>query len=131
MQKSNAKAAQQFIGYVIGTSAPKTIKVRVPKAIYLPKFQKSITRHVNYQVHDETQSCLVGDVVRIVRGKRLDWNKCFAVAERVKQADRFIDEQTKLVYTNGHLTIPVGYVDEDGAVKNYISRELHKKMGLV
>jgi hypothetical protein len=37
---SATTAVQQFIGYVIGTQIPKTLKVRVPKEIYLPKYQK-------------------------------------------------------------------------------------------
>ncbi len=81
--------------------------------------------------HDETGQCLVGDVVRIVETPPIDAMKRHAVAERVKPAEHFIDEKTKFVYTNGHLNIPVGYVNEEGKLINRVPHELYRKMGLI
>lgn len=82
-------------------------------------------------MHDETKKCLVGDVVRIARIPRISANKAFAVAQRIREADRYVDERTGFVYTNGHLTIPVGYRDEQGQIHNAIPRQMYKRMGLI
>jgi hypothetical protein len=63
--------------------------------------------------------------------KRLEPNKTFAVAEKVKAADRHVDPKTQFVYTNGHLTIPVGYVDAEGQLHNKIPQEMYKQMGIL
>lgn len=85
---------------------------------------------MNYLAHDETGNCLVGDVVKIVRTPRFSRMKTHAVADVVKKADRYVDEATGYVYTNGHLHIPVGYVDKQGKVNNLIPQEMYREMGL-
>jgi small subunit ribosomal protein S17 len=120
-----------LVGYVVGTQMAKTVKVRVPFEVFLPKFQKSILRHKNYFAHDETGQCLVGDVVRIVKTPRFSLKKTHAVSGFVKKADRYVDPQTNYVYTSGHLNIPVGVVDAQGALRNRVSPAEYKQMGLL
>lgn len=81
--------------------------------------------------HDETGQTLVGDVVRIVKTTRFSKRKTHAVADVLKPASKYVDPDTKYVYTNGHLHIPVGYVDEAGKMQNRIPTEVYKKMGLL
>eukprot|EP00158_Paraphelidium_tribonemae_P009069 Partr_v1_DN28759_c0_g1_i8_m63298 len=121
-----------LVGHVIGTQMKKTVKVRVAHEIFMPKYQKSIVRHKNYMAHDESMQCLVGDQVRIVPTTRLSKLKEHAVAEKVKAADVYIDPQTKYVYTNGHLRIPVGYqCEETGKIVNLVPQSKYKEMGLI
>lgn len=61
----------------------------------------------------------------------MDANMTFAVAEKIKSASTYIDPQTNFVYTNGHLTIPVGYRNENGEIRNRIPAQLYEKMGLL
>lgn len=85
--------------------------------------------------HDETNQCLVGDVVRIEPTPAFTQQKKHAVAEIVRPVDRYVDPVTKFVYTNGHLNIPVGYAElnEDGkeTIVNRVPKEMYKQMGLL
>lgn len=124
--------ATNLVGHVVGTQMQKTVKVRVPHEIYLPKYRKSIIRHRNYLAHDETGQCLVGDIVKIVKSTRISRLKTHSVAQMIKPADRFVDPDTNYVFTNGHLNIPVGRRDpETGQIRNLISQQEYKQMGLL
>jgi small subunit ribosomal protein S17 len=57
-------------GVVIGTHMQKTIKVRVEKVKMHPVVLKPIRYHVNFIAHDEKETAVVGDVVRIDESPR-------------------------------------------------------------
>jgi hypothetical protein len=69
--------------------------------------------------------------VKIVKSTRFSKKKSHCVAEIINSAARYVDPQTKLVYTNGHLHIPVGIVGADGQIINKISNKQYKEMGLL
>ena len=49
--------------------------------------------------HDETETIVIGDTVRIEACRPLSKNKNFTVAEIIKPAKRFIDPMTGKLYT--------------------------------
>ncbi|KAI3647891.1 hypothetical protein MP228_008112 [Amoeboaphelidium protococcarum] len=129
---SKIAGAQQLLGYVMSTQMPNMVKVRVPKVVHLEKYGVDRVRHGSYHAYDSTGKCLVGDQVRIVRVPRITKSCAFAVADIVKSADRFVDERTGFVYTNGTLNIPVGVKDPTtGQIRNTFTNEEYKKMGII
>lgn len=123
------------VGYVIGTQVSKTVRLRVPQSIYLPKYKRSITKHQNYLAHDETDSCMVGDVIKITPIMAapigVDGKLKYVVCGMVKRAERWVCPDTRNVYTSGHLSIPVGKQELDGVIRNRITREEFREMGLI
>ncbi|KAJ3079516.1 hypothetical protein HK102_003730 [Quaeritorhiza haematococci] len=90
---------QSFIGEVIGTAMMKTAKIRVARTRMHPIVQKPVTFHKNFLAHDETQRCVVGDIVRIDSCDKISKMKNFTVAEIVKPAARYVDPETGNTYT--------------------------------
>jgi ribosomal protein S17 len=70
----------------------KTAKVRVAKTTLHPLVLKPVTKHKNYLVHDETEQCVVGDVVMIEACPRVSKRKHFVVKDIVQPAARVQDD---------------------------------------
>jgi small subunit ribosomal protein S17 len=73
-------------GTVVSDKCDKTVTVKVERKIRHPLYNKIIRRSKKYAAHDETNSCKVGDVVRIIESKPISKSKRWAVSERVSQA---------------------------------------------
>ncbi|HVI52352.1 MAG TPA: 30S ribosomal protein S17 [Candidatus Sulfotelmatobacter sp.] len=52
-------------GVVVSDAMDKTIVVRVERRVMHPVYKKFIRRSKKYSAHDESNSCKVGQVVRI------------------------------------------------------------------
>ncbi len=52
-------------GVVVSDAMDKTVVVRVERRVMHPVYKKFIRRSKKYSAHDETNSCKVGDSVRI------------------------------------------------------------------
>ena len=66
-------------GVVVSDAMDKTIVVRVERRVMHPVYKKFIRRSKKYSAHDETNSCKVGDVVRIEECRPISKNKCWTV----------------------------------------------------
>lgn len=75
-------ARQNFIGLVVSQGKMnKTIKVRVMQKVFNKKVQKEFLKKKDYLVHDESNICREGDLVRIEATRPLSARKFFSVAE--------------------------------------------------
>lgn len=63
----------------------KTVVVRVERTVRHPRYGKVMRRSKKYKAHDETNSCRMGDVVRIVESRPLSREKRWAVEEVVRR----------------------------------------------
>ena len=52
-------------GIVVSDAANKSIVVRVDRRVQHPIYKKYFTRSNKFMAHDETNSCKIGDIVRI------------------------------------------------------------------
>lgn len=73
-------------GTVVSDKCDKTVTVKVERKIRHPLYNKIIRRSKKYAAHDETNSCKIGDVVRIVESAPISKSKRWAVAEKVSDA---------------------------------------------
>ena len=62
-------------GDVISNKAEKTVSVSVVRKIMHPVYKKYIKRTKKYAVHDEKNSCKLGDIVRIQENKPISKTK--------------------------------------------------------
>ena len=58
-----------------------------------------VKKRKKYLVHDETDSRMPGDIVRIEECRPLSKRKSFAIVETVKEAERFEHPVTKELVT--------------------------------
>jgi small subunit ribosomal protein S17 len=64
------KRARPIVGWVVSSGLmQKTVKVRVPRIVIVPKYRKYVTRHTMLLVHDENGECDVGDKVELAKSR--------------------------------------------------------------
>ena len=82
MAASNDRShRKERTGVVIGDRADKTITVMVERRFSHPLYGKGVKRNKRYHVHDESNACRVGDIVRIVETRPLSKTKRWRVLE--------------------------------------------------
>ncbi|MBN1273996.1 MAG: 30S ribosomal protein S17 [Candidatus Aminicenantes bacterium] len=69
------------VGVVVGTNMKKTVSVLVERQVRHPLYKKIIRREKKYLVHDETEKCKVGDVVKIIETRPVSKRKRWRVKE--------------------------------------------------
>jgi small subunit ribosomal protein S17 len=76
------------VGTVIGKKMTKTVTVLVERQVRHPLYKKTIRRKKTFLVHDEVDTCKVGDVVRIVETRPISKRKTWRVLEIVGLSSR-------------------------------------------
>ena len=68
-------------GRVVSVKMQKTVVVAVDRIVRHRIYKKAMTRTNRYKAHDEENSCVLGDIVRIVETRPLSKEKRWRVAE--------------------------------------------------
>jgi small subunit ribosomal protein S17 len=71
------------IGTVVAKKMQKTVTVEVERQVRHPLYRKTIRRRQTFLVHDETEKCKVGDIVRIIETRPISKTKRWRVLEIV------------------------------------------------
>ena len=66
-------------GIVVSDAANKSIVVRVDRRVQHPIYKKYFTRSNKFMAHDETNSCKIGDIVRIRECRPISKHKSWEV----------------------------------------------------
>jgi len=74
-------ATKERVGTVVSDKMDKTVVVAVENRFPHPIYQKTVSRTQRYKVHDEANTCKVGDRVRITETRPLSRTKRWTVAE--------------------------------------------------
>jgi small subunit ribosomal protein S17 len=78
---------KMLVGRVISDKMDKTVIVQVGRLKRHSLFGKVIRRRKRYKVHDQDNSCHVGDLVRIMESKPISRHKRWVVTEILEHAD--------------------------------------------
>lgn len=74
------------IGVVVSDKMDKTVVVAVADRVRHPLYKKIIKRTVKFKVHDETNSCGVGDKVEIMETRPISKDKRWRVVNILEKA---------------------------------------------
>lgn|SRR5579883_2859714 len=74
-------------GTVVSTKMQKTVVVAVERIVRHRLYKKAMRRTKRYKAHDETNACMLGDVVRIVETRPLSKEKRWRVAEIITRGN--------------------------------------------
>jgi small subunit ribosomal protein S17 len=88
MDAKEQKRKTTKVGTVIGKKMMKTVTVLVERQVRHPLYKKTIRRRKTFLVHDEADTCKVGDVVRIVETRPISKRKTWRVLEIVGLSSR-------------------------------------------
>lgn len=80
------KSRLEKVGRVISCRMQKTIVVEVTRRVAHPLYRRVVQRRKKFYAHDETGSCQVGDLVRIVESRPLSRLKRWRLAEVLRHA---------------------------------------------
>ena len=78
---------RKLVGVVVGAKMTKTVVVSVSRQVRHGKYQKFVTTRKKYYVHDELQSCRVGDEVEIVETRPMSRLKRWRLSEIKARAE--------------------------------------------
>ena len=80
MNRKNKKART---GIVVSDKMDKSIVVKVERTAKHPLYKKTVRRSKKYMVHDEENTCKIGDMVRIIECKPISSRKTWRLLEVV------------------------------------------------
>jgi small subunit ribosomal protein S17 len=83
MDTTGQKRKTTKVGKVVAKKMKKTVTVQVERQIRHPLYKKTIRRKQTFLVHDETEKCKLGDVVRIIETRPISKTKRWRVLEIV------------------------------------------------
>jgi small subunit ribosomal protein S17 len=78
--------AKQRTGTVVSDKMDKTVVVAVESLEKHPLYGRRVKRTKRLKAHDETNSCGVGDVVRVMETRPLSRDKNWRVVEVIRKA---------------------------------------------
>ncbi|MFZ5596997.1 MAG: 30S ribosomal protein S17 [Bacillota bacterium] len=73
-------------GYVVSNKMDKTVVVTVETLVRHPLYQRTFRRTKKFKAHDENNSCLIGDKVKIMETRPLSRDKRWRVVEILERA---------------------------------------------
>lgn len=74
---------KEKVGIVISNKMTKTVTVAVKTKIPHTKYGKILARTKKYKVHDETNECNIGDIVKIQETRPLSKTKFWTLISKV------------------------------------------------
>ena len=77
---------KERVGVVTSDKMEKSIVVSVERKVKHPKYGKFVKRTTKFVAHDETNSCNVGDTVKIMETRPMSKSKCWRLIEIVERA---------------------------------------------
>ena len=72
---------KEKIGLVTSNKMDKSIVVAVERKVKHPKYGKFLNKTTKFVAHDETNSCSIGDTVKIMETRPISKNKCWRLVE--------------------------------------------------
>ena len=75
------------IGHVVGVKMDKTAVVAIETLKRHPLYGKTLKKVVKYKVHDETNTCKIGDKVKIIETRPLSKEKRWRVSEIITRKE--------------------------------------------
>ena len=74
------------VGKVMSDKMDKTVTVQIERLVQHPTYKRYIRRRKMYSIHDEENTCRVGDTVRFMETRPLSKNKRWRLVEVMERA---------------------------------------------
>ncbi len=83
---SKRGSRRTLVGTVVSDKMDKTVVVRVERLVKDRRYEKYVRRYSRFMAHDESNSCSVGDRVKIIEHRPLSKRKRWLVQATVVKA---------------------------------------------
>ena len=74
------------VGRVLSNKMDKTITIAVERMVKHPMYGRYVRRTTRLTVHDEEQTCRIGDIVRVTETRPLSKKKRWRLTEVIQRA---------------------------------------------
>ncbi|MCY4545536.1 MAG: 30S ribosomal protein S17 [Gemmatimonadetes bacterium] len=74
------------VGRVLSNKMEKTVTIAVERTVKHPMYGRYVRRTTKLTVHDEEQTCRIGDIVRVTETRPLSKTKRWRLTEVVQRA---------------------------------------------
>lgn len=79
------KLRKERIGIVVSNKMDKTIVIAVKRKVKHPIYGKFVNKTTKLYAHDETNTCNIGDTVKVMETRPLSKNKCWRLVEIIER----------------------------------------------
>ena len=86
MEEKRVSSRKVRVGKVISDKMDKTVVVAIEDRVAHPLYKKIVGRTYKLKAHDEQNTCVVGDVVKVMETRPLSKDKRWRVVEIVEKA---------------------------------------------
>ena len=86
MENKVRNLRKERIGVVVSNKMQKTIVVAEKRKVKHPIYGKFVNKTHKFHVHDESNTCNVGDTVKIMETRPLSKSKCWRLVEVIERA---------------------------------------------
>ena len=76
---------KERVGVVVSNKMDKTIVIAVKRKVKHPIYHKFVNKTSKFYAHDETNTCNIGDSVRIMETRPLSKNKNWRLVEVIER----------------------------------------------
>ena len=77
---------KERIGVVVSDKMDKTTVVAEKRKVKHPIYGKFVNKTTKFHVHDESNTCNIGDTVKIMETRPLSKSKCWRLVEIIERA---------------------------------------------
>ena len=81
MTEAVKKIERTLVGTVVSDKMQKSATVLVERSAIHPKYKKFVKRSTKFHIHDENNTCRIGDVVKIKESKPISKTKSWVLVE--------------------------------------------------
>ena len=87
MEENSVRSLRkERIGVVVSNKMDKTIVVAERRKVKHPVYGKFLNKTTKFYAHDETNTCSIGDTVKIMETRPLSKKKCWRLVEIIEKA---------------------------------------------
>ena len=87
MEENNVRnLRKERIGVVVSNKMEKTIVVAEKRKVKHPIYGKFVNKTTKFYAHDDTNTCNIGDTVKIMETRPLSKKKCWRLVEIIERA---------------------------------------------
>ena len=87
MEENSVRSLRkERIGVVVSNKMDKTIVVAERRKVKHPVYGKFLNKTTKFYAHDETNTCSIGDTVKIMETRPLSTKKCWRLVEIIEKA---------------------------------------------
>lgn len=85
-EKKVRNLRKERVGVVVSNKMDKTIVVAEKRKVKHPIYGKFVNKTTKFHVHDESNTCNIGDTVKIMETRPLSKSKCWRLVEIIERA---------------------------------------------